>query len=146
VPSLVSSLEAAGAINVKMDRIDHFVLTVRSIEATCDFYSRVLGMEVEKFAEGRTALRFGRQKFNLHEAGKEFEPKAEKPTPGSGDFCLIADVPLERVVEHLNSCGVEILEGPVSRTGAVGTIESVYFRDPDGNLVEVSNYADSAGE
>lgn len=103
-------------------------------------------MEVEKFAEGRTALRFGRQKINLHEAGKEFEPKAEKPTPGSGDFCLIADVPLERVVEHLNSCGVEILEGPVSRTGAVGTIESVYFRDPDGNLVEVSNYADSAGE
>jgi catechol 2,3-dioxygenase-like lactoylglutathione lyase family enzyme len=103
-------------------------------------------MEVEKFAEGRTALRLGRQKINLHEAGKEFEPKAEKPTPGSGDFCLIADVPLERLVEHLNSCGAEILEGPVSRTGAVGTIEFVYFRDPDGNLVEVSNHADSAGE
>lgn len=128
---------------MKVDRIDHFVLTVRSIEATCDFYSRVLGMEVEEFAEGRTALLFGRQKFNLHEAGKEFEPKAQRPTPGSGDFCLITDVPLEGVVEHLDSCGVEILEGPVSRTGAVGRIESVYFRDLDGNLVEVSNYVDN---
>ncbi len=130
---------------MKVDRIDHFVLTVRSIEATCDFYSRVLGMEVEEFAEGRTALLFGGQKINLHEAGKEFEPKAEEPTPGSGDFCLITDIPLERVVEHLDSCGVEILEGPVSRTGAVGRIESVYFRDPDGNLVEVSNYQEAGG-
>ena len=86
---------------------------------------------------------FGRQKINLHEAGKELEPKAEEPTPGSGDFCLITDIPLERLVEHLDSCGVEILEGPVSRTGAIGRIESVYFRDPDGNLVEVSNYVDN---
>ena len=130
---------------MKVNRIDHFVLTVRSIEATCDFYSRVLGMEVEEFAGGRTALLFGRQKINLHEAGKEFEPKAEEPTPGSGDFCLVTDVPLERVVQHLDSCGVEILEGPVSRTGAVGRIESVYFRDPDGNLVEVSNYQEAGG-
>jgi catechol 2,3-dioxygenase-like lactoylglutathione lyase family enzyme len=129
---------------VKVDRIDHFVLTVRSVEATCDFYSRVLGMEVEEF-EGRRALEFGRQKINLHESGNEFEPKAKEPTPGSGDFCLITDVPLERVVEHLAACSVELVEGPVTRTGAVGWIESVYFRDPDGNLVEVSNYREAGG-
>ncbi len=127
---------------MRVDRIDHFVLTVRSVETTCDFYSRVLGMEVEEFEGGRRALEFGRQKINLHQAGKEFEPKAEQPTPGSGDFCLITDVPLERVVEHIRSCGVEIIEGPVSRTGATGGISSIYLRDPDGNLVEVSNYAE----
>ncbi len=127
---------------MRVDRIDHFVLTVRSVETTCDFYSRVLGMKVEEFEGGRRALEFGRQKINLHQAGKEFEPKAEQPTPGSGDFCLITDVPLERVAEHIRSCGVEIIEGPVSRTGATDRLESVYLRDPDGNLVEVSNYAD----
>lgn len=125
---------------MKVDRIDHFVLTVRDVEATCDFYSRVLGMEVEEFEGGRRALQFGRQKINLHQSGAEFEPKAGKPTPGSGDFCLVTDVPLERVVEHLASCGVELIEGPVERIGAMGSMESVYFRDPDGNLVEVSNY------
>lgn len=130
---------------MKVDRIDHFVLTVGSIEATCDFYSRILGMEVEEFGGGRRALKFGRQKINLHQAGKEFEPKAREPTPGSGDFCLTTDVPLERVVEHLASCGVELVEGPVARTGAVGAIQSVYFRDPDGNLVEVSNYREAGG-
>ena len=128
-----------------MDGIDHFVLTVRSIDATCDFYARVLGMEVEEFGGGRRALKFGKQKINLHEAGNEFEPKAQRPAPGSGDFCLLTDLPLENVIEHLDSCGVEILEGPVSRTGAVGRIESVYFRDPDGNLVEVSNYQEAGG-
>ncbi len=127
---------------MRVDRIDHFVLTVRSVETTCNFYSRVLGMEVEEFEGGRRALKFGRQKINLHQAGKEFEPKAGKPTPGSGDFCLITDVPLGRVAEHIRSCGVEIIEGPVSRTGATGGIASIYFRDPDGNLIEVSNYAD----
>ena len=127
---------------MRVDRIDHFVLTVRSVETTCNFYSRVLGMEVKEFEGGRRALQFGRQKINLHQAGKEFEPKAEQPTPGSGDFCLITDVPLVRVAEHIRSCGVEIVEGPVSRTGATGRLESVYLRDPDGNLVEVSNYAD----
>jgi catechol 2,3-dioxygenase-like lactoylglutathione lyase family enzyme len=131
---------------MKVDRIDHFVLTVCDVEATCDFYSRVLGMEVEEFGGGRRALKLGRQKINLHQAGAEFEPKAEKPTPGSGDFCLIIDIPLERVVEHLGSCGVDIIEGAISRTGATGRLESVYFRDPDGNLVEVSNYLDSIGE
>ncbi len=103
-------------------------------------------MEVEEFEGGRRALKFGRQKINLHQAGAEFEPKAGKPTPGSGDFCLITDVPLERVVEHVRSCGVEIIEGPVSRIGATGRLESVYFRDPDGNLVEISKYANSAEE
>ncbi len=127
---------------MRVDRIDHFVLTVRSVETTCDFYSRVLGMKVEEFEGGRRALEFGRQKINLHQTGKEFEPKAGKPTPGSGDFCLITDVPLGRVAEHIRSCGVEIIEGPVSRTGATDRLESVYLRDPDGNLVEVSNYAD----
>jgi catechol 2,3-dioxygenase-like lactoylglutathione lyase family enzyme len=129
---------------VRVDRIDHFVLTIRDVETTCEFYSRVLGMEVEEF-DGRRALKFGRQKINLHQAGAEFEPKAGKPTPGSGDFCLITSVPLERVVEHLRSCRVEIIDGPVARTGATGRLESIYFRDLDGNLVEVSNLVDGAG-
>jgi catechol 2,3-dioxygenase-like lactoylglutathione lyase family enzyme len=130
---------------VRVNSIDHFVLAVRDIEAACDFYSRVLGMEVEQPEGSPRALKFGRQKINLHQAGKEFEPKATEPTPGSGDFCLITDVSLKRVVEHLDSCGVELVEGPVTRTGAVGRIESVYFRDPDGNLVEVSNYRGTGG-
>ena len=125
---------------MRVSGIDHFVLTVRSVEETCDFYSRVLGIEVEEFGEGRKALKFGRQKINLHQSGAEFEPKAERPAPGSGDFCLTTDVPLEYVVEHLRSCGIGIIEGPVARTGATGRLDSVYFRDPDGNLVEVSNY------
>jgi catechol 2,3-dioxygenase-like lactoylglutathione lyase family enzyme len=125
---------------IRIDRIDHFVLTVRSIDATCAFYARVLGMDVVTFAGGRKALAFGGQKINLHEAGREFEPKAHRPTPGSGDFCLIAAVPLDAVVEHLAACGVQIVEGPVAKTGARGPIRSVYFRDPDDNLVEVSTY------
>jgi len=125
---------------MKIDRIDHFVLTVRDLDATCEFYSRVLGMEPVTFAGGRRALSLGRQKINLHPAGREFEPKADRPTPGSGDFCLITDVPLAEVIAHLEACGVEIIEGPAPRTGAMGPIRSVYFRDPDRNLVEVSNY------
>ncbi len=120
--------------------LDHLVLTVRSIEATCAFYAGVLGMEVVTFGEGRKALAFGSQKINLHERGKEFEPKAAQPTPGSADLCFITDAPLSEVIEHLNSLGVPILEGPVARTGAVGPIRSVYFRDPDANLIEVSVY------
>ena len=122
-----------------IDRIDHVVLTVRDIEATCGFYQRVLGMKVLSFEGGRRALAFGNQKFNLHQAGKEFEPKADRPTPGSADFCLITTTPIAEVVAHLNSCGVRILDGPVQRTGATGPILSVYFRDLDLNLVEVSN-------
>ncbi len=124
---------------MKIDRIDHFVLTVRDPEATCAFYSRVLGMHPVTFAGGRKALAFGNQKINLHQAGREFEPKAERPVPGSADFCLITSVPLAEVMAHLDSCGVAIIEGPVAKTGATGPLRSVYFRDPDSNLVEVSN-------
>jgi len=126
---------------MKVERIDHFVLTVRDIEVTCGFYLHVLGMGIEEFGDGRKALRFGEQKINLHEAGNEFEPKARKPVPGSADFCLITDIPLEGVTEHLALCGVEVIEGPVERTGAMGPMESVYFRDPDGNLVEIAIYS-----
>ena len=125
---------------MRIERLDHLVLTVRDIAATCDFYARVLGMEVVTFGAGRKALAFGRQKFNLHEAGREFEPKADTPTPGSADLCLIADGTLDDVIAHLRACGVPILEGPVQRTGALGPITSVYFRDPDRNLIEVSTY------
>jgi catechol 2,3-dioxygenase-like lactoylglutathione lyase family enzyme len=118
--------------------LDHLVLTVRSIEATCAFYTRVLGLEAVTFGAGRKALAFGAQKINLHEQGKEFEPKAAQPTPGSADLCFLTDAPLSEVVERLNALGVPILEGPVARTGAVGPLRSVYFRDPDANLIEVS--------
>lgn len=125
---------------LKIERIDHFVLTVRSIEATCEFYTTALGMEVETFGAGRFALKFGNQKINLHEVGKEFEPKAQAPTSGSGDFCLITSIPIEAVIAHLEANRVTVEDGPVPRTGARGDLISVYFRDPDMNLVEVSNY------
>jgi len=128
---------------MKIDRIDHVVLTVRDIEATCEFYARVLGMSVVTFGGGRKALQFGSQKFNLHESGKEFAPKAARPTAGSIDVCLISAVPLPEVIDHLASCGVAIIEGPVAKTGARGPIRSVYFRDPDMNLIEVSTYGES---
>jgi catechol 2,3-dioxygenase-like lactoylglutathione lyase family enzyme len=116
------------------------VLTVADIDRTVEFYTRVLGMRAETFGEGRRALRFGRQKINLHQAGREFEPKASRPVPGSADLCFVTDVPLEEVQQHLAACGVPVEEGPVDRTGAVGPIRSVYLRDPDANLLEVSNY------
>ncbi|WP_231363542.1 VOC family protein [Thioalkalivibrio sulfidiphilus] len=122
-----------------MCSLDHLVLTVADIETTCDFYRRVLGMEVVSFGEGRKALSFGTQKINLHQAGQEFEPKAHRPTPGSADLCLLIDTPLESAIRHLERCGVNVLEGPVQRTGATGPILSVYFRDPDSNLIEISN-------
>lgn len=125
---------------MRIDHIDHFVLTVASIQATCDFYSRVLGMSVVTFGQGRKALVFGSQKINLHEIGKEYQPKADVPTAGSADFCLITDTPIEEVSKHLEACGVPVAEGPVVRTGALGAIRSVYLRDPDQNLVELSNY------
>jgi len=123
---------------MEIDRIDHFVLTVASIDVTCDFYSNMMGMKVVTFGEGRKALAFGQQKINLHEAGAEFVPKAEHPMPGSADFCLITDTPLEDVIAHLNANFVRIEEGPVMRTGATGPIRSIYVRDPDQNLVEIS--------
>ena len=125
---------------MRIDRLDHLVLTVADIDATVDFYTRVLGMEAVTFGAGRTALAFGRSKINLHRAGHEFEPKAHRPTPGSADLCLIAEGPLERVIEDLAAHGVPMEEGPVERTGATGPIRSVYFRDPDLNLIEVSTY------
>ena len=124
---------------MKVRSLDHLVLTVASIEATCAFYTRTLGMDVEIFAEGRYALRFGDQKINLHEAGKEFEPKADHPVPGSGDLCFLTNSPPAEIVAHLESLDIEILQGPVPRAGATGSMISVYFRDPDGNLIEVAN-------
>ncbi|XP_078371112.1 glyoxalase domain-containing protein 5-like isoform X1 [Oculina patagonica] len=123
-----------------ISHIDHIVLTVASIESTVKFYTQVLGMDEITFGHGRKALSFGKQKFNLHQKGKEFEPKAENPTPGSIDICLITETPISSVIAHLKSLEVEIEEGPVQRTGAQGPILSVYFRDPDKNLIEVSNY------
>lgn len=125
---------------MKIDCLDHLVLTVKDINATCNFYTNVMGMDVVTFAGGRKALVFGEQKINLHEHGKEFDPKALYPTPGSADLCFITTVPLSEVARHIQSCGVEIIEGPVQRTGAVGKIMSIYLRDPDRNLIEVSNY------
>lgn len=125
---------------MKISRIDHIVLTVADIDVTCQFYSQVLGMDVVTFGEGRKALTFGQQKLNLHQAGKEFEPKASRPTPGSVDLCLISETPVNQVVSELEAAGVKVTEGPIQRTGATGPIVSVYFRDPDHNLIEVSNY------
>lgn len=120
--------------------LDHLVLTVASIEATCDFYERALGMERVNFGNRRTALKYGSQKINLHEAGKEFEPKAQRPTPGSGDLCLLVD-DLESAGRALERAGIAIIKGPVERTGAQGQLHSIYVRDPDGNLIELSVYA-----
>jgi catechol 2,3-dioxygenase-like lactoylglutathione lyase family enzyme len=115
---------------MQVTSFDHLVLTVRDIKATCSFYERVLGMKVVTIAEGRKALAFGSQKINLHEEGHEFEPKADQPTPGSADLCFITASPMEEVVIHLKHHAVQIVEGPVVRIGAIGSIRSVYFRDP----------------
>ncbi|MFH7024626.1 MAG: VOC family protein [Heteroscytonema crispum UTEX LB 1556] len=128
---------------MKVDRIDHLVLTVRNINITCEFYCHVLGMQLVTFSDRRKALLFGQQKINLHEVGKEFEPKALHPTPGTADICFITNTPLKQVQEYITSCGIDIVEGPVTRTGATGAIESIYLRDPDGNLIELSNYRNS---
>lgn len=119
--------------------IDHFVLTAGDVDATIDFYTQALGMTEETFAGRRRALCFGNQKINLHQAGTEFEPNACAATPGSADFCLLSDVPVAEIALHLAAKGVEVIEGPVPKTGATGPLVSIYFRDPDGNLVEISN-------
>ncbi|RYJ59532.1 VOC family protein [Pseudomonas songnenensis] len=124
---------------MNISHLDHLVLTVADIETTVDFYTRVLGMQAVTFGEGRKALAFGNQKINLHQAGLEFEPKAERPTPGSADLCFIGATPLAEVIAHLQAQYVAIVEGPVQRTGATGPIRSVYLRDPDQNLIELSN-------
>ena len=125
---------------MRIDRIDHVVLTVADLDATVDFYTRVLGMEAVTFGAGRRALAFGHSKINLHLAAHEFEPKAGHPVPGSADLCLITLDPLDQVTAELAAHGVPVELGPVERTGATGELLSVYFRDPDQNLIEVSNY------
>jgi catechol 2,3-dioxygenase-like lactoylglutathione lyase family enzyme len=124
---------------MRIDRLDHLVLTVRDLRATIDFYTRVLGMEEVTFAGARKALAFGRQKLNLHVAGAEFQPHARTPVPGSADLCFITDTPLDDAMAHVRACGVAIEEGPLPKTGATGALRSFYVRDPDGNLVEISN-------
>lgn len=130
---------------MEIDRIDHIVLTVSDVEETVRFYTEVLGMRPVTFGEGRRALAFGGQKINLHQAGREFEPKAARPAPGSADFCLITLTPLGEVVDRLAAGGVEVLQGPEEKSGALGPMQSVYFRDPDANLVEISYYPESSG-
>jgi catechol 2,3-dioxygenase-like lactoylglutathione lyase family enzyme len=127
-----------------IDHIDHIVLTTRDVNACIRFYTEVLGMKLERFrtpTEERLALKFGHQKVNLHEWGKEFEPRAHVAVPGSLDLCFIAAVPLDQVISRLNQLQVKILEGPVAKTGAVSKLRSVYVRDPDLNLVEISEPA-----
>jgi len=121
-----------------IDHLDHLVLTTIDREACVDFYTRVLGMTLDTFAGGRLALRFNRQKINIHERGHEFEPKAHVPVPGALDLCFIADRPLDAVIAHLRACNWPIVEGPVERTGATHKLRSVYVRDPDLNLIEIS--------
>lgn len=123
---------------IAIDGLDHLVLTVQSVDRTVAFYTGILGMRVERRTGRPTALHFGAQKFNIHQAGREFEPKARLPTPGGGDFCLLTAMPIDRVVAALERAGVTIEVGPVAREGACGPMISVYFRDPDGNLVEVA--------
>lgn len=129
-----------GDQGVRIDRLDHLVLTVADIDATAAFYQRVLGLRRELFAGGRVALRCGRQKINLHQAGREFEPKAARPTPGSGDLCFIVAGPLDAALAHVRAQGVEVVAGPVERSGATGPIRSFYIRDPDANLIELATY------
>ena len=126
---------------MKIDSIDHIVLTVKDIEKTCEFYSKVLGMGIVAFGESRKALTFGTQKINLQKLGRESTLIADKPTSGSADICFVSSLALTDVVAHLSACGVKLIGGPVERSGARGLMMSVYFRDPDMNLIEVSHYA-----
>jgi len=125
---------------IKIETLDHLVLTVADVELSCEFYASILGMEIITFAGGRKALKFGRQKINLHQQGAEFEPKARHPLPGSADLCFISTSEMTNILRHLNDYGIEIEQGPVQRSGACGAIESVYIRDPDQNLVEIACY------
>jgi catechol 2,3-dioxygenase-like lactoylglutathione lyase family enzyme len=121
-----------------IERLDHLVLTVADLDATLRFYCQGLGMRLEAFGAGRKALHFGAQKINLHVLGKEFEPKAAHPSPGSADLCFLTDQPLAGIADRLAALGHLVIEGPVARTGATGPITSVYVRDPDGNLIEIA--------
>ena len=125
---------------MRISHLDHLVLTVAEIEATCNFYQHVLNFEVIEFGENRKALKFGSLKINLHQAGHEFEPKAAFPTQGSADLCFISETPIEHIIQQLKQLHIDIEQGPIQRTGAMGSILSVYIRDPDHNLIEISNY------
>lgn len=125
---------------MKIKNLDHLVLTVEDLDKTCQFYSEILGMEVVSFNGNRKALKFGQQKINLHQKGHEFEPKAQVPTPGSADLCLIAETNLNEVIQQLNQKQVPIEQGPLVKHGALGEMTSIYLRDPDQNLIEISNY------
>ena len=125
---------------MRISHLDHLVLTVAEIEATCNFYQHVLNFEVIEFGENRKALKFDSQKINLHQAGHEFEPKAAFTTQGSADLCFISETPIEDIIQQLKQLHIDIEQGPIQRTGAMGAILSVYIRDPDQNLVEISNY------
>lgn len=125
-----------------IDHLDHLVLTVHNLEETCRFYSDVLGMKVVEFAGDRKALVFGRQKINLHEAGNDFKPHALFPKSGSADLCFLSSEPIDSIVDHITRKNVQIVEGPIERTGATGPIVSVYVRDPDGNLIEIAKPID----
>ncbi|EJB5294016.1 VOC family protein [Vibrio cholerae] len=128
---------------MKISHLDHLVLTVADIPTATNFYEKVLGMKAVSFGAGRIALEFGHQKINLHQLGNEFEPKAQNVRVGSADLCFITDTVLSDAMKHVENQGVTIMEGPVKRTGAQGAITSFYFRDPDGNLIEVSTYSNT---
>ena len=125
---------------MKVNKIDHLVLTTSDIEQTINFYTTILGMELISVEGGRKSLRFGTQKINLHEAGQEISPHAKHPLPGSTDLCFITATSIQQVVEHLHSSGITPLEGPTKRIGATGPLLSIYIQDPDGNLLELSNH------
>ncbi len=127
---------------MKITQLDHLVLTVRDIDASCAFYTFVLGMREVTFGHGRKAVIFGNQKINFHQQGQEFEPKAVCPTPGSSDLCFITTNPLADIIQHIRDCEIEIIKGPVERTGALGLMSSIYIRDPDQNLIEIATYND----
>ena len=126
---------------MKVNKIDHFVLTVNDIEKSADFFSKVLGMHIRKFGNERTALFFGCQKINLHQKDTKFDLNAKNPTVGSGDFCFITDTPIKQVIAHIKACNVEIVWGPIERAGATGPINSIYVYDPDGSIIEIANYS-----
>ncbi|MFF2093831.1 VOC family protein [Paenibacillus sp. NPDC058174] len=124
-------------------RFDHLVLTVKDVEASCRFYGDVLGMKIITFGQGRKAAKFGQQKINFQQLGEEIDPKAKTPTPGSGDFCIITSDSIRSILDQLNTHGAKVELGPVERSGALGPIQSIYVRDPDENLVEISSYGPS---
>jgi catechol 2,3-dioxygenase-like lactoylglutathione lyase family enzyme len=126
-------------MTIGIKNLDHLVITANNLQATIDFYTKVLGMEHVAFGDNLHSVHFGDQKFNIHDASTNVSPKAKNIVPGSEDFCLISETSVSQVIQHLQDCGVTVGQGPVTRSGAAGALQSVYFRDPDGNLVEVSN-------